>query len=296
MVLIVETGAGVRGANSYSTGAAVLAYLTARGRETENSFSTIASDAQDEAAIDATAHIENRFALRFKGTKLVAFDELPALGSVAFTGLPTATETVTIGTTTYTFVAALSSPVVANEVLIGADAAATASNLLDAIRASLNAGVTFGTGTVANRDTDAEIAVAGTVALDATAAGVGGNFTTLSGSPTNVTLTAFAGGADGGSQPLSFPRLGLVDPSGRLVLGVPEAIRSATAEYAVRSVSAALWTDSTTAGDVTRVREKVGPIETETEGTGLTRTLLDYPAADQLLQGLLKSLGALIRG
>lgn len=57
-------------------------------------------------------------------------------------------ETVTVGDKTYTFVDALSGA--ANEVLIGASAAASLDNLKSAINASAGAGTTYGLGTVAN--------------------------------------------------------------------------------------------------------------------------------------------------
>lgn len=55
-----------------------------------------------------------------------------AFGTYTYTGQPTAAQTVTIGTTVYTYVAALTGA--AYEVLIGASAEATRNNLLDAIQ------------------------------------------------------------------------------------------------------------------------------------------------------------------
>ena len=40
MSIIIEDGTGVSGANAYTTAAEVTTYLTARNRETENSWST----------------------------------------------------------------------------------------------------------------------------------------------------------------------------------------------------------------------------------------------------------------
>lgn len=64
-------------------------------------------------------------------------------------------ETVTIGGTTYTFVDALSSPAVVNEILIGASAAASLDNMKSAINGSAGAGTTYSTGTVANAKVNA---------------------------------------------------------------------------------------------------------------------------------------------
>lgn len=92
-------------------------------------------------------------------------------------------------------------------------------------------------------------------------------------------------------QPLSFPRLGIRNRAGLDVLGIPEALKRATAEYALRALTAALMPDPTVnaTGVVTGTREKVGPIETETMYSGFLRnaTLRAYPAADRLLVGLL---------
>jgi len=57
-------------------------------------------------------------------------------------------ETITVGDKTYTFVTALSGA--ANEVLIGASAAASLDNLKSAINATAGAGTTYGLGTAAN--------------------------------------------------------------------------------------------------------------------------------------------------
>lgn len=78
------------------------------------------------------------------------FIEAPLLyaqGTLTFTGLPTAGETVTVGSKTYTW----ANPVgAANTVLIGASTSACINNLIAALNASAGAGTTYGTGTVAN--------------------------------------------------------------------------------------------------------------------------------------------------
>ena len=71
-----------------------------------------------------------------------------ATGVLTTTGTFSNGETALIGTTTYTFVTALSGA--AYEVLIGANAAASLDNLKSAINATAGAGTTYGTGTVAN--------------------------------------------------------------------------------------------------------------------------------------------------
>jgi hypothetical protein len=83
-------------------------------------------------------------------------------------------------------------------------------------------------------------------------------------------------------QALSFPRLDI---------GIPMALRRATAEYALRALATSLMPDPTVnpIGVVSGTREKVGPLETEVSYSGLLTnpTLRAYPAADRLLAPLL---------
>jgi hypothetical protein len=297
MALTIETGAGIRAANAFVPIAFVTAYLTARGRGT--AWSALSTAEQEAAILAATDYISIRWGQRFRGTREFSFDEVTARGLVAFSGLPSDAEELTIGEQTYTFVTFLSGA--ADEVLIGADAAATASNLGGAVDAIVGgAGVTYGTGTQINRSASAST-VSAEVTLHAKADGLGGNYTVLSGTPTNVTLTAFSGGLNGGSQPLPFPRVGLYDDAGLAVLGVPQAIRDATAEYADRARVALLAPDPAVddrGAVITKLREKVGPIETETvyeAGSHLRNLLRPYPAADRLLAPYLTPAGRAIR-
>lgn len=85
---------------------------------------------------------------------------------------PTATKAVTIGTQTYTFVAALTGA--ANEVLVGGNTSATLSNLAAAVNGSAGAGVAYGVGTTANTSATA-VAGASTVTFTAKVSGTGGN-------------------------------------------------------------------------------------------------------------------------
>lgn len=94
-------------------------------------------------------------------------------------------------------------------------------------------------------------------------------------------------------QALSFPRVCIYDRNGVAIEGVPEVLKRATAEYALRALTSALMPDPTrpdsgTSGPVTSIREKVGPIESETRyAFGLTTPeLVSVPAADRLVQQL----------
>ena len=82
---------------------------------------------------------------------------------------PTAGKVVVIGATTYTFAAAAGA---ANTVTVGANTAATLSNLAAAINGSAGAGVAYGAGTTANASATA-VAGASTVTLNSIVSGVG---------------------------------------------------------------------------------------------------------------------------
>lgn len=104
-----------------------------------------------------------------------------AAGTITFTGLPVADETIAVNGTTYTFKAAAAS---ATEITIGADATETASNTASKIDAN-DAGV------------DA-VNVAGVVTVSAAATGEYGNAITLAESATNTAVSGatLSGGVD----------------------------------------------------------------------------------------------------
>lgn len=284
-MLVVETGVGVAGANAYVSTAWVTEYLTARNRQTENGWDTVTESAREAAIIEGAEYIEKRFARRFRGRPSYKFESSFATAEITFSGIPLDGETLILGDEVWTFVAVLSgSP---REVPIGADAAATAANL----SAALGGG----------RSRHATAASAGPlVALAALAPGAGGAFTRLSGTVSNAAITPFAGGVDGGTQNLSWPRFYCYDRHGTLVEGVPDLIRRANAEYTVRSLAAPLIPDPSDEAAVKRRLEKVGPIEEETEyqsdSSGPT-TFPRYPAVDRMLTPLLVGWGGgVIRG
>lgn len=297
MTLTIETGAGVRGANAYAPTAYVTTYLTNRGRET--AWSALAAAEMEDAVIAATDYIETRWGGKFLGQREFEFTETSSTGSIVFAGLPSTTETIVVGDQTYTFISALTG--VVNEVLIGADAAGTASNLYDALVADADGdATTYGTGTPANPHVTPVLATA-TITLTATADGISGDYTVLTTSATNTTANALSGGIDGGSQPLSFPRLYLRDRGGNLVCGVPMRLKQAMAEYADRARVELLSPDPAgddTSGSVIRLKEKIGTLESDvtySEGTYLQGSLKPYPAADRLLLEYLPMSGGTFR-
>jgi hypothetical protein len=103
-----------------------------------------------------------------------------AKGTLTFTAQPLNNETVTLGSTTYTFKTTLSTgPAVANEVLRGADVAASIANLIGAINAASSggqaAGTTYGTGTTANASATAAAGTGSSLVVAASTAGTSGN-------------------------------------------------------------------------------------------------------------------------
>lgn len=121
---------------------------------------------------------------------------LPAKGVLTFNGNPADTETVVLGATTYTFNTVLGG---ANSVLIGADEAATLSNLLNAINAGTGEGTVYGTGTVQNASALVEnTPTSGQLTATAITSGVAGNSiaSTTTSSVLAWTGSTLAGGAD----------------------------------------------------------------------------------------------------
>lgn len=110
----------------------------------------------------------------------------------------------------------------------------------------------------------------------------------------------FKGRVEDFSQELDFPRIRLYDRNGVLVEGIPKKLKNATAEYALRAITGSLMPDlatSTTGQTVRRVREKIGPIEEETEYAGSMSINRPYPIADALLSEYVNSSsGVVIRG
>jgi flagellar hook protein FlgE len=129
-----------------------------------------------------------------------------ATGAFTLTGNPSDGDTVTIGTTTYTFRTALTTTpsTVADEVLIGSTTADTLANLAGAIDAATTggqaAGTTYSVGTVANASVTATATTSG-VNLTANTVGTGGNSipTTTTTANGSFTSTSLIGGTAGGT-------------------------------------------------------------------------------------------------
>lgn len=292
MPLILETGSGVRTANSYVTVAFVTSYLTNRNRQTENTWSTRTTAEQEAACVAATDYIDSRWGTRFKGLKQFGFNGSNAQAVIDFTGNPANAETLTVGEFTYTFVTALVEFNV-NEILIGATIADTITNLLNAIKTDPDTrGVTYSNAELINTSVSAALRENTTseVIFTAVQLGESGNDTPLAEVSAGISiLSVFKNGTEFGSQPLEFPRFNISDKAGRTIVGIPTGLKQASSEYAVRAVAELLYRDpivDDTGRDVVEKRERVGPIEEQTryaEGSGLTALLKPYPAADRLL-------------
>ncbi len=294
MALILETGSGLRVANSYISIAFVTSYLTNLGRETENSWDTATDPQKEAAAIAGSQYVDTRWGAQFKGTKQTRYDGSSAQALLLMVLIPVADEITIIGTQAYKWVAALTS-LSNNEIVIGADVDACATNLIAAIVGSDDRGTLFSNALPANDSVGAELEEGTTdsILLTARQIGASGNDIPIdvTGTP-NLTLTvAFQNGLEADDQALEFPRTGLWSPDGTQIIGIPSKLKQSCAEYAIRSHAASLYQDPVideTSRAVTGKREKVGPIETETsyeEGSSAHSQLIKpYPAADRLLK------------
>ncbi len=299
MTLVLETGGGVQNANSYVTAAFITTYLTERGRETENSWSTLLAAQQDAYAIAATEYIDARWGNRLKGVREVFFDGKMAEGRATFSGQPADAEVLVLGNYTYTFKTALSALTGDFEVLIGATAADTAANLVAAINEDTGSGTLYSSNIIANQHAGAAIddTTDTQVNLTARQEGSAGNDITLTTTAGNITLITFVNGRDEGSQPLEFPRSSMYDQDGVRVTGIPRNLKFAAAEYAVRAAGSPLWNDPTVDASGRALIEKtIGPITLRyADGASIDLLIKPYPAADKLLRDYVVRVGT-IRG
>jgi flagellar hook protein FlgE len=125
-----------------------------------------------------------------------------ATGALTMTAIPVATQTLVVGSQTYTFTT--SAPAAgSNDVFIGSTIAETTANLVNAINANYTdvAGTTspggYGTGTTANPDVTAVDAGNGVINFTATVPGAAG-FTATSGGTGSTNLTWNAGAGTNG--------------------------------------------------------------------------------------------------
>lgn len=122
--------------------------------------------------------------------------------------------------------------------------------------------------------------------------------------------TLYRGRAASSDQGLGWPRLEAYDDNDVLYTGIPDRLKKATSEYALRALLYGVLTpdpppkgprlDFTVGGDlpiygegegeITSNKEKVGPVETETKYNPATSgSLVKHPGADMLMRPLLLS-------
>ena len=285
MILIVEDGSGIFEANSYAGPGFVRSYLVARNRATE--WISATRDQQNAALIASTDYIDNRFGSFFIGTKQFRDISVPAYNILSFFLNPVEDEEVTIGSETYVFKTAGAG---GNEVTIGGTTQASTEALVAAINAA--------------HPTVSATALAGSDAVLVRALVPGplaAPIPTTSNSPNlSWDLTTLSGGQDHVSQFLEFPRDFLFLKNGDQVIGIPEDLKMAVAEYASRAISLNLMPDpevDPTGQILTRIFEKVGPIEEDrrfvfSSGKDIFQK---FPAADKLLSKFLMDTGQVIR-
>jgi len=299
MGFLVEDGSGIPSANSYASVSFALAYLTDRNRQDENSWADLDLNVRQAHLIAATDYIEGRNRLCFMGQK--QFRSLTRAKAVlTFAANPLASSTVTLGSQVYTFVVALG---VADDVLIGANAQDSMNNLINTIAAvPAQAGVTHGTGTVANVNAQASAFEDNAMVAEALVDGTPGNLIASTTTVVNAvwsSATLIGGTLVGKPQPLSFPRLNLFDQEGLRVFGIPDRIQFANVEYAVRNAGSILQPDPavTTGNQIIEKKEKVDVIEEITRWTegGAIQISVPYPFADSLLKEYLRPSGLVCR-
>lgn len=127
-----------------------------------------------------------------------ALTEATASGTVTLTANPAVNDTVTIGGQTYRFVSTLSIP---NDVFIGAANTNTAANLDAAIRAGAGGGTTYANGTTANTSVTSSVST-NVVTITAKGPGVYGNSITFTSSSANAVLSN-GGLLTGGVEPVA---------------------------------------------------------------------------------------------
>lgn len=147
-----------------------------------------------------------------------------AKGTLTLSGNAVAAETVVVGGVTYTWRAAVGAT--ANEVKVGATAAASAQNLFDAINATpAESGVTFGSATVANPRVRAIGVTATTVVVACRQAGAIGN---LVASTETMTNAAWGAATLAGATGELADDLASILASKQLTADVEQALRGLT--------------------------------------------------------------------
>jgi hypothetical protein len=212
MTIVVEDGTGIFNANGYISLAYASEYLSLRGRSLENNWAGRSISDKEAAIISATDYIESRWAPHFRGKKrFVGSDRYRA--TFTLSAVPSTGDKITVAGVDYVY---------GGGVEIGQDI----SLCLDALSEAVNGDGVFST----YRD------LLDKLVFEYRAPGISGNGVQVSSNfSSGVWSSGTLIGSLSNSQPLSFPREFLYGPSGEEIVGVPEEIMKATAEYAISS-------------------------------------------------------------
>lgn len=249
-----------------------------------------------------------------------------AAGRVHLPAQPTAGDTVTVGSVTYTFVA---SPAASKDVRIGASAAETQANLAAAVNGTGNRGYAYHAGTAANPDVSCSDFSGGVAVLTASLGGAAGNLLALSmttSAPASNYVEAFSGGEDAmegacirgtrylqlkygqrwngtrltQEQALDWPRADVFDRDGYEVPSspLPADLKRAHAEASLLCLGGDPLPDVTADSSVGAVSESVsvGPISVSETYGGAKATETRYRKIDALLANLASGGSQGVRG
>lgn len=168
---------------------------------------------------------------------------------LTLSGNAVAAETVSMGGVTYTWRASVATT--ANEVLVGANAAASIQNLLAAVNLTAGAGTTYGSATVINPQVSAT-GDATTVTATAKAKGTVGNSIVVGEAMTNASwasaATTLAGGTDASAADFTTALKAAIDASGDLGVQAVRVSANEVLVYSTRPAMAAAATTETLAG------------------------------------------------
>jgi flagellin len=262
--LVEAVNQGTNEGTDYGPGTVANANVTAKG-VTGN----LATEVQFTANVTGTSG--NGISGVGSGNTAFASLDFTAGANAGTPPIATAGDTVTAGGQTYTFVNALSTTPVANQVLVEATDAASLTNLENAVNGGTGLGATYSTGTVANANVTAE---AGT-----TAAGLN-----------TLTFTSAIKGLSGNSIATSSTTLQSVNPNaftnseltGGAAGSVNDLLTQTDAQSALTLINNAVATIAALRGNigstVNRLQSASSVINNQTQN--LTSAENDVTAAD----------------
>ena len=226
-----------------------------------------------------------------------------ATGTLDLTSNPTAGNTVTIGTQTYTFVAAGQANA-ANDIALGNNVQDTLQNLQAAVNGGAGAGNLYGSGTAVNQQATITSVNGGSAVVQALQAGTAGNSVTLS---TSITSNVGSGGGttlsggtnatyDAGTINFSTqPGLAQTATGSVTLSEMPDTVTSATGIFNL--VNAAGAVTNPTAGDTVTIGGQIYTFEAAGNQSGNNQVALGAGGtAAQNVVTTLTNLEAVVNG